>query len=71
MNPALKQQYAQLVTEMVESSSNVVMYEAANALTGLSSNSASILLAGSKFVELANKEADNNVKIITLRESKS
>lgn len=70
LNPALKQQYAQLVTEMVESSSNVVMYEAANALTSLSSNSTSILLAGSKFVELANKEADNNVKIITLERIK-
>lgn len=65
-NLGLKQQYAQLVTEIVESSSNVVMYEAANTLTVLTSDAASILLAGNKFVELATKEADNNVKIITL-----
>ncbi|KHC29219.1 hypothetical protein W5O_05833 [Candida albicans Ca6] len=65
-NPALKQQYAQLMTEIIESSSNVVMYEAANTLTVLTSNPQSILLAGNKFVELATREFDNNVKIITL-----
>ncbi|KAI5962568.1 SEC26 [Candida pseudojiufengensis] len=65
-NPNLKQQYAQLITEIVESSSNVVLYEAANTLAILTSNSSSILLAGNKFVELATKESDNNVKIITL-----
>ena len=65
-NPALKQQYAQLMTEIIESSSNVVMYEAANTLTVLTSNPQSILLAGNKFVELATRESDNNVKIITL-----
>lgn len=63
---ALRLQYAQLITEIVESSSNVVVYEAALTLTVLSSSSQSILLAGTKFVELATKEADNNVKIITL-----
>lgn len=65
-NPSLKQQYAQLMTEIIESSSNVVMYEAANTLTVLTSNPQSILLAGNKFVELATRESDNNVKIITL-----
>lgn len=65
-NPALKQQYAQLMTEIIESSSNVVMYEAANTLTVLTSNPQSILLARNKFVELATRESDNNVKIITL-----
>lgn len=65
-NPALKQQYAQLMIEIIESSSNVVMYEAANTLTVLTSNPQSILLAGNKFVELATRESDNNVKIITL-----
>lgn len=63
---SLKQQYTQLVSDILESSSNVVVYEAATALTLLSSSSQSILLAGSKFVELATKESDNNVKIITL-----
>lgn len=65
-SPTLRLQYAQLVSEIVESSSNVVVYEAALTLTFLSGSSQSILLAGSKFVELATKEADNNVKIITL-----
>ncbi|ABN68464.2 coatomer beta subunit [Scheffersomyces stipitis CBS 6054] len=65
-NPVLKSQYTNLVTDIIESSSNVVVYEAANALTVLSNNPQSILLAGSKYVELATKEADNNVKIITL-----
>lgn len=62
----LKQQYTQLVTDIIESSSNIVVYEAATTLTVLSSSSQSVLLAGSKFVELATKESDNNVKIITL-----
>lgn len=65
-NPSLKSQYAQLVTEILNSSSNVVVYEAANTLTVLTSNPQSILLAGGKFIELATKESDNNVKIITL-----
>ncbi|CUM64136.1 uncharacterized protein PRCAT00001727001 [Priceomyces carsonii] len=65
-NPSLKPKYTQLITDIIESSSNVVVYEAATTLTVLSSNTQSILLAGSKFVELATKEADNNVKIITL-----
>ncbi|SGZ51709.1 CIC11C00000002246 [Sungouiella intermedia] len=63
---SLKLQYAQLITEIIESSSNVVVYESAVTLTVLSSSSQSILLAGTKFVDLATKEADNNVKIITL-----
>lgn len=63
---SLKSQYVQLITEIVESSSNVVVYEAAVTLSVISSSSQSIVLAGTKFVELASKEADNNVKIITL-----
>lgn len=63
---SLKPQYAQLISEIVDSSSNVVVYEAAVTLTVLSSSARSVVLAGTKFVELASKEADNNVKIITL-----
>lgn len=65
-NPSLKSQYAELVTEILNSSFNVVVYEAANTLTVLTSSPQSILLAGGKFIELATKESDNNVKIITL-----
>lgn len=64
--PNLKLQYSQLISELIESSSNIVVYEAATTLTVLSTGAQSILLAGSKFVELANSETDNNVKIITL-----
>lgn len=62
----LRQQYVLLVSEIIESSSNVVVYEAAITLISLSASSDSMILAGNKFVELATKEADNNVKIITL-----
>lgn len=62
----LRLQYAELISEIIESSSNVVVYEAAVTLTVLSGSSHSITLAGAKFVDLATKETDNNVKIITL-----
>ncbi|KAK6205022.1 adaptin N terminal region-domain-containing protein [Scheffersomyces amazonensis] len=67
LNPSLKSEYTQLVTEIIEAASNVVVYEAANTLTSLTTNPQSILLAASKFVDLATTEADNNVKIITLQ----
>lgn len=66
-NPSVKQSHAEFLLELIESSLNVVMYEAANTLLLLTSNPQSILLAGSKFVELATTETDNNVKIITLQ----
>lgn len=62
----LKSQYVQLLSDIIESSSNVVVYEAAMTLTVLSALSQLIVLAANKFVELALKELDNNVKIITL-----
>lgn len=62
----LRNQYVLLISEIIESSSNVVVYEAAITLTTLSTSAESMILAGTKFVELATKEADNNVKIITL-----
>lgn len=66
-NPGLKQQYAQLMTEIVELSPlNVVVYEASTTLPQLTSLPLALLLAGTKFCELATKEADNNVKIILL-----
>lgn len=66
-NPTLKLQYTQLITEIVETSkNNIVIYEASTTLTQLTSSSQAILLVGSKFIDLATKEADNNVKIITL-----
>lgn len=62
----LRSQYVQLISEIIESSSNVVVYEAAVTLVSLSGSTQSMVLAGNKFVELATSEPDNNVKIITL-----
>ena len=42
------------------------MYEAATSLTSLTSNPAAVKAAATKFIELAIKEADNNVKLIVL-----
>lgn len=66
LSAGLKAQYTNLIKSILETSSDVVVYEAAVTLTVLSPSSDSVLLAGSKFVELASKEPDNNVKIITL-----
>lgn len=65
--PGLRARYAAFITEIIESPSSSVVYEAAITLISLTSASKSIILAGTKLVELANKEADNNVKIITLQ----
>jgi coatomer subunit beta len=61
---------------MLESSSNTIVYEAAVSLTSLTNNPAAVkgigfvvvlmVAAASKFIELAIKESDNNVKLIVL-----
>lgn len=63
----LRTRYAAFITLIIESTCAAVVYEAAITLILLTSASLSIVLAASKLVELANKEADNNVKIITLQ----
>lgn len=63
-NPELKKSYLSIVFDILESSSNTAIYEAATALTKLSSDPNAIKAAASKLVELAVKEADNNVKLI-------
>lgn len=65
-NSQLRAQYALLVADIIESSSNAVVYEAANALAQLLTSLLHILLAASKLVDLATREPDSNVKIITL-----
>lgn len=62
----LRPQYLQLVTSMLESSNTAVAYEAATTISVLSSSATAIKSAASKFVELAVKESDINVKLITL-----
>lgn len=63
----LRSRYTAFITSIIESSSSAVVYEAAITLISLTSASSLIVLAAQKLVELANKEADNNVKIITLQ----
>lgn len=62
----LRSRYVTLLTELLDSASNTVVYEAAHSLTLLSSNPTVISQAASKFIELAIKESDNNVKLIVL-----
>ena len=65
-HPELKSSYIQIINEVLENSSNTVSYEAANALTSLTSNTSAIQAAASKFIDLANRESDNNIKLIVL-----
>ncbi|KAH3677641.1 hypothetical protein WICMUC_001744 [Wickerhamomyces mucosus] len=62
----LRTRYISLLTELLDSLSNTVVYEAANSLSILTSNPTVVSLAASKFIELAIKESDNNVKLIAL-----
>ncbi len=62
----LKQQYLNLIVELLDSSSSSVVYESALTLTLLANDDDVFLAAGNKFIELAIKESDNNVKLICL-----
>ncbi|KAF2255801.1 coatomer subunit beta [Trematosphaeria pertusa] len=66
MNPQNKARYLRLIFDLLESSVSTVIYEAAHALTTLTSNPVAVKAAAGKFVELAIKEPDNNVKLIVL-----
>lgn len=62
----LRQQYLQIVTALLDFGNTAVAYEAATTLSVLSSSPASVKNAANKFVELAIKESDINVKLIAL-----
>lgn len=62
----LKSQYLQIVTSLLDISNTAVAYEAATTLSVLSSSPVAAKNAASKFVELAIKESDVNVKLIAL-----
>jgi coatomer subunit beta len=51
---------------LLNSTSNVVKYEAATTLTILTQNPAAVKAAASAFIDLIIKESDNNVKLIVL-----
>jgi coatomer subunit beta len=52
--------------ELLDASTSTVVYEAATSLTALTSNPIAVKAAAGKLIELAIKEADNNVKLICL-----
>ncbi|KAG5362800.1 Coatomer subunit beta [Yarrowia sp. B02] len=66
VTPELKQSYIAIVLEMLEASSPAVTYEAAMALTALTSNPTALRAAAQELVDLAIHESDNNVKLIVL-----
>ncbi|KAK9470053.1 adaptin N terminal region-domain-containing protein, partial [Dipodascopsis tothii] len=65
-NSTHKGRYLRLVFDLLEAPSHTVLYEAATALTSLTNNPVAIKAAAGKFIELAVKEPDNNVKLIVL-----
>lgn len=66
----LRSQYLQIITSLLDTSNPAVAYEAATTLSVLSSSPTAIKNAASKFVELAIKESDINVKLIALERIK-
>ncbi|GME90881.1 hypothetical protein B5S29_g1403 [[Candida] boidinii] len=65
-SPDLRPKYLHIMSELLESNSHAVIYEAATTLSVLSNSQIAITSAASKFNELAIKEPDNNVKLIAL-----
>jgi coatomer subunit beta len=66
VNTQNKARYLRLIFDLLESQLSTVKYEAAHALTTLTSNPVAVKAAAGKFIELAIKEPDNNVKLIVL-----
>lgn len=62
----LKQQYLNLVADLLDLKSPAVVYEAALTLTLLSRNDESVLEAGRRFISLAISQSDNSVKLTCL-----
>lgn len=52
--------------ELLDAPTSTVVYEAATSLTALTSNPVAVKASASKLIELAIREADNNVKLIVL-----
>ena len=65
-NQQNKGRYLRLIFDLLEATATTVVYEAASSLTSLTSNPVAVKAAATKFIELAVKEADNNVKLIVL-----
>ena len=65
-NQQNKARYLRLIFDLLEAKDSTVMYEAASSLTSLTNNPVAVKAAAGKFIELAIKESDNNVKLIVL-----
>ncbi|MBW0466648.1 hypothetical protein O181_006363 [Austropuccinia psidii MF-1] len=63
---SMKARYIRIISELLESSSHSVKYEAAMTLTTLTHNPAAVKAAAVCFIDLIVKESDNNVKMIVL-----
>ncbi|PKI85381.1 Sec26p [Malassezia vespertilionis] len=64
-NPLLGD-YIRIVSELLESTSHAVKYEAAITLAGLANNVPSVKAVASALIDLTVQESDNNVKLIVL-----
>lgn len=52
--------------ELLDAPTSTVVYEAATSLTALTSNPVAVKASAAKLIDLAIREADNNVKLIVL-----
>lgn len=66
INTDLKDQYTQIVSTMLDMDNTAVSYEAATTLSVLNASAESIKASANKFIDLAVKESDINVKLIAL-----
>ncbi|KAF3928846.1 hypothetical protein ABW20_dc0101008 [Dactylellina cionopaga] len=66
VNTQNRARYLRIIFDLLEATSNTVVYEAATSLTTLTGNPTAIKAAAGKFIELSVKESDNNVKLIVL-----
>lgn len=70
-NSGNKARYLRLIFDLLEAKESTVVYEAASSLTALTNNPVAVKAAAAKFIELAIKESDNNVKLIVLEKVNS
>ncbi|WFD32371.1 coatomer subunit beta [Malassezia sp. CBS 17886] len=61
-----REEYTEVVSELLASPSHAVKYEAAVTLAGLAHNAAAVRAVASALIELTVAESDNNVKLIVL-----
>lgn len=66
VNTNLKEQYTQIVSTLLDMDNTAVSYEAATTLSVLNSSAESVKASANKFIDLAIKESDINVKLIAL-----